>query len=225
MGSPHQFDLKGCLTTTPNHQWEQHLVEYTILKPHIEIMAAKQGNPSLNGRKVLVTGACGWLGSNLITKLVSRGASVVAVDIKDPQPRQDYKYFQADIADRNALAKIWQVEGPFHTVFHCAALHKPMIITHSRQQFIDTNITGTLSLLEESLVQLREGHPTSFVFTSTTSLMINEEIKRSKQTYWIDESLDCRPRNIYGVTKLSAEHICRMFNESYSVPIVVCCYG
>jgi UDP-glucose 4-epimerase len=52
------------------------------------------------------------------------------------------------------------------TVFHTATLHKPHVATHSRQEFIDTNITGTLGLLEEAVTASVE----AFVFTSTTSV-------------------------------------------------------
>lgn len=52
--------------------------------------------------------------------------------------------------------------------------------------------------------------------------MINREIKKGGRVHWVDESLDCRPRNIYGVTKLSAEHLCRMFHEDYKLPLLVC---
>ena len=52
-----------------------------------------------------------------------------------------------------------------HVVFHTATLHKPHIATHIRQDFIDTNITGTLNMLEEAAAGVQV-----FVFTSTTSV-------------------------------------------------------
>ena len=51
-------------------------------------------------------------------------------------------------------------------VYHAATLHKPHVATHSRQDFVDTNITGTLNLLEEAVSAGVE----AFVFTSTTSV-------------------------------------------------------
>ena len=51
-------------------------------------------------------------------------------------------------------------------VYHAATLHKPHVATHSRQDFVDTNITGTLNLLEEAVAAGVE----AFVFTSTTSV-------------------------------------------------------
>src|SRR5262249_37144561 len=66
-----------------------------------------------------------------------------------------------------------------------------------------------------------------FVFTSTTSLMISHEIWSGRErgvpsAIWIDEEMaPLLPRNIYGVSKLSAEHLCRMYSESHGLPMVV----
>jgi nucleoside-diphosphate-sugar epimerase len=53
-----------------------------------------------------------------------------------------------------------------HIVFHAATFHKPHVSTHARQEFIDTNITGTLNLLEEAV----DAGVKSFIYTSTTSV-------------------------------------------------------
>ncbi len=66
-----------------------------------------------------------------------------------------------------------------------------------------------------------------FVFTSTTSLMISQEIRDgkaggAKEAVWIDESMTpLKPRNIYGVTKLAAEELCRLFNHLHKLPVLV----
>jgi UDP-glucose 4-epimerase len=49
-----------------------------------------------------------------------------------------------------------------------------------------------------------------------------QDMRDSGRVYWVDESLDCKPRNIYGVTKLSAEHLCRMYHEMFAIPVLVC---
>ena len=83
-------------------------------------------------------------------------------------------------------------------VFHTASLHKPHVITHSRQEFVDTNITGTLNLLEAAVsvgVQ-------SFVFTSTTSTFGRALTPPpGAPAAWITEDVTPVPKNIYGVTK------------------------
>ncbi len=103
-------------------------------------------------------------------------------------------------------------------VIHTASLHKPHIATHSRQDFVDTNITGTLNLLEEaSLAGVR-----SFVFTSTTSAFgaALESADRAPAA-WITEDVTAIPKNIYGLTKTAAEDLCELFRRRNGLPSVV----
>ena len=90
-------------------------------------------------------------------------------------------------------------------VLHAATLHKPHVGTHSRQDFVDTNITGTLTLLEEAA----SSGVASFVFTSTTSAF-GEALTPPAGTpaAWVTEDVQPVPRNIYGVTKVAAEDLC-----------------
>ena len=67
------------------------------------------------------------------------------------------------IADRDCVARAMQ---GVDAVCHAATLHKPHVATHRRQDFVDTNITGTLNPLEEAVV----AGVNAFVFTSTTSV-------------------------------------------------------
>jgi UDP-glucose 4-epimerase len=110
-------------------------------------------------------------------------------------------------------------------IVHAGALHKPQVATHDPGQFIETNVQGTLNLLQEATA---EGSTVDrFVFTSTTSLMISQEIRDAhrrgiERAFWIDEEMaTLEPRNIYGVSKLSAEHLCRMVHGATGLPIVI----
>ena len=84
---------------------------------------------------------------------------------------------------------------------------------------------GTLNLLEEAVAP--GSKVDRFVFTSTTSLMISQQIRDgraggAREAVWIDETMaPLRPRNIYGVTKLAAEELCRLFNHLHKLPILV----
>jgi UDP-glucose 4-epimerase len=117
------------------------------------------------------------------------------------------------------------VEHAFSThgieaVLHAGALHKPDIARYPGTAFIDANVTGTLNLLEAAVAA---GHD-RFVFTSTTSLMISQDIRQetASSAVWLDESLGpLAPRNIYGVTKLAAEGLCRLHFLEFGLNCVV----
>ena len=108
--------------------------------------------------RILVTGSSGHLGEGLMRVLRADGANVVGLDIL-PGASTD---IVGSIVDRALVRRA--LEG-IDAVLHTATLHKPHVGSHSRQQFIDTNITGTLNLLEESVAANVE----RFIFTSTTS--------------------------------------------------------
>lgn len=103
-------------------------------------------------------------------------------------------------------------------VLHTATLHKPHIATHSRQDFIDTNVTGTLNLLEEATL----ARVNAFVFTSTTSTFGRALIPPpGEPAAWITEAVQCLPKNIYGATKLAGEHLCDMWCHEKGLPCIV----
>src|SRR5687767_13258537 len=103
-------------------------------------------------------------------------------------------------------------------VLHAATLHKPHVATHTRQDFVDTNITGTLNLLEESV----RSHVTAFLFTSTTSTFgLALEPAPGAPAAWIDESVRPIPKNIYGVTKVAAEDLCELAHRNQGLACLV----
>jgi UDP-glucose 4-epimerase len=128
------------------------------------------------------------------------------------------------VVDRALVQRVIGDEG-ITAIVHAAARHKPHIETHDNSEFVAVNVQGTLNLLEEAVA------PGSlvdrFVFTSTTSLMISQEIRDGKAggaqaAVWIDETMaPLKPRNIYGVTKLAAEELCRLFNHLHRLPVLV----
>lgn len=104
------------------------------------------------------------------------------------------------------------------TVFHAATLHKPHVLTHARQDFIDTNITGTLNLLEEAAA----AGVSSFIFTSTTSAFGSALTPPSgAPAAWITEDVKPTPRNIYGVTKTAAEDLCELFHRKQNLACII----
>ena len=103
-------------------------------------------------------------------------------------------------------------------VLHAATLHKPHVATHARQDFVDTNVTGTLNLLEEAVAS----RVRAFVFTSTTSAFGRALVPPAgAPAAWITEDVVPVPRNIYGVTKVAAEDLCELFHHRVGLPCLI----
>jgi len=161
--------------------------------------------------KVLVTGSAGHLGEALVRTLQNTSHEVVGLDIT-PSP---FTSNVGSVADRSCVR---QCMRGVDAVLHAATLHKPHVVTHSRQDFVDTNITGTLNLLEEAA----SSGVASFVFTSTTSAF-GEAVTppAGAPAAWVTEDVRPVPRNIYGVTKAAAEDLCELFHRSHRLACLI----
>ena len=152
---------------------------------------------------ILVTGSAGHLGEALMRTLLEAGHRPIGIDIK----KSDFTDDVGSITDRGFVK---QCMRRVHAVLHTATLHKPHIVTHTRQDFVDTNITGTLNLLEEAMA----AGVGAFVFTSTTSVFGRALTPAPEApAAWITEDVVPVPKNIYGVTKLAAENLCELFHR------------
>ncbi len=161
--------------------------------------------------KVLVTGSSGHLGEALVRTLRTMDHDVIGTDLLP----SDFTDRVGSITDREHIKQCMQgVEAILHT----ATLHKPHVATHSRQSFVDTNITGTLNLLEEAA----EAGVRSFIFTSTTSTFGGALTPApGGPAAWITEEVVPVPKNIYGVTKTAAENLCELFHRNHQLACIV----
>jgi UDP-glucose 4-epimerase len=167
--------------------------------------------------RILLTGSSGWLGQALVPRLEQDGHAVTGLD---PLPAATTRVV-GSVADA-ALVRRTIRDHAIQAVVHAGALHKPNIATHSPTDFVAVNVQGTLNLLEAAVAP--GSAVDRFVFTSTTSLMISNEFLAATtgRAAWITEEWQpLRPRNIYGVTKLAAEHLCRMYHEAHGLAVVV----
>jgi nucleoside-diphosphate-sugar epimerase len=157
---------------------------------------------------ILVTGSSGHLGEALVRTLRDVNNNVRGLDIRPSD-------------SCNAVGSVHDREFVRHSmkdieiVLHTATLHKPHILTRTRQEYIDTNITGTLNLLEEAV----SAGVRAFIFTSTTSVFGNAI--KPNSVLWVTEDVVPVPKNIYGVTKKAAEDLCEIFHRDSQLPCII----
>jgi UDP-glucose 4-epimerase len=163
--------------------------------------------------KVLVTGSAGHLGEALMITLTARGYDVVGIDILP----SEHTHIVGSIVDPAFVNSIMAGAG-FEWVLHAATLHRPHVESHSRQNFVDVNTTGTLNLLEAAVKHAVK----SFVFTSTTGVFGDAmTVKSGDPAVWITEDVVDVPKSIYGVSKKAAEDMCQLMHKLHGLPCIV----
>src|SRR3984893_6413105 len=161
--------------------------------------------------RILVTGSAGHLGEALMRTFERSEHEAIGLDIKSSPAT----HMVGSVTERNFIRRCMQ---NVDAVLHTATLHKPHIATHSRQAFVDTNITGTLNLLEEAA----SASVRSFIFTSTTSAFGNALTPPvDAPAAWVTEDVVPIPKNIYGVTKTATEDLCELFYRNHGLPCLV----
>ena len=161
--------------------------------------------------KILVTGSSGHLGEAFLRTINRKQYDARGLDIK-PGP---YTTHVGSITNsklvNNCMAGI-------DCVIHTATLHKPHIATHSKADFVDVNVMGTLNLLEAA----KQHQVKAFIYTSTTSTFGDAMAPSlSKPAVWITEETVPIPKNIYGVTKTAAEDLCQMYFRNHGLPCLI----
>jgi len=161
--------------------------------------------------RILVTGSAGHLGEALVRAFSGEGHDVVGLDVLASPSTT----VVGTIVDRTCVRRC--MEGA-EAVVHAATLHKPHVGSHVRQAFVDTNVTGTLNLLEEAVAA--GAH--RFVFTSTTSAFGRALTPPpGAPAAWITEDVAPVPRNIYGSTKMAAEDLCELVHRDHGLPCLI----
>jgi UDP-glucose 4-epimerase len=159
--------------------------------------------------RVLVTGSSGQLGAEVCRQL-SGTYSVMGMDAA-PGP---FTQVVGSVEDRAlAFEQVARVDA----VIHVASLHAPHRDRLPRSRFVDVNVQGTLHLLEAAVAHGCK----RFIYTSTTSVYGRAMEPRGDAAIWVTEELIPEPRDIYDVTKLAAEQLCRLIHEEHGLPVII----
>ncbi len=174
----------------------------------------------LKGKKVLVTGADGFIGSHLVERLLEEGCKVKAfcyynsfnswgwLDTFPKEKISEIEIFTGDIRDPNGVRTSMQ---DCDIVFHLAALIAIPFSYHSPDSYIDTNVKGTLNI-----VQAAKDLGIKRVLVTSTS-----EIYGTAQYIPIDEKHPKQPQSPYSASKIGADCIAESFYRSFNLPLTI----
>ncbi|ODS37782.1 MAG: nucleotide sugar epimerase [Candidatus Altiarchaeales archaeon WOR_SM1_86-2] len=181
----------------------------------------------MNFENILVTGSAGFIGAGVAKKLLDKGVEVVGIDnmndyynpelkewrLKRIEKYANFKFFRADIGDRDSLEEIFD-EHEFDAIINLAARAGVRASIEDPWLYLQTNVTGTLNLLELA----REKNIKKIVHASSSSVYGNAEIPFSE-----DENTD-RPVSQYAATKKSSEVLCYTYHYLYGLNITILRY-
>lgn len=174
----------------------------------------------LKNLNILVTGADGFIGSHLTEELVKKGFNVRAfvyynsfnsngwLDSLPVEVKNKIDFFSGDIRDPNGIRKA--MEG-VHVVFHLAALIAIPFSYHSPDSYIDTNVKGTLNILQAA----RDCNVKRILVTSTS------EVYGTAQFVPITESHPKQPQSPYSASKIGADALADSFYRSFDLPVTI----
>ncbi|WPQ60297.1 NAD-dependent 4,6-dehydratase LegB [Chitinophaga sancti] len=174
----------------------------------------------LKGKKVLVTGADGFIGSHLVERLLDEGCKVKAfvyynsfnswgwLDSFPKEKLAQLEVFAGDVRDPNGVRTAMK---DIDIVFHLAALIAIPFSYHSPDSYIDTNVKGTLNI-----VQAAKDLGTARVLVTSTS-----EVYGTAQYIPIDEKHPRQPQSPYSASKIGADCIAESFYRSFDLPLTI----
>ena len=164
--------------------------------------------------KYVVTGGAGFIGSNLVEKLIELGHEVVVIDNlstgKKSNLHPNAKFFQIDLFDTNKSSELIKVLNRADTVFHCAAHARVQRSIKNPTLFEQNNTLGLVNLLESA----HKANVRRFVYSSSSSVYGDLDSLPS------DENSKCNPSSPYALQKYYGEQCCKLFSNIYGIETI-----
>lgn len=186
----------------------------------------------IRNMKILVTGGCGFIGSNLVRMLVqAKGQSVVNVDkltyagnaesLSDLADRPNYNFERVDLCDPLALKAVFERHQPV-AVMHLAAESHVDRSIDGPGEFIQTNIVGTFNLLQVALGYWRDldqNRKNSFRFLHVSTDEVYGSLDADVSAF--SETTPYDPHSPYSASKAASDHLARAWADTYGLPVLV----
>ena len=180
--------------------------------------------------KILVTGGTGFIGSALVRLAIKRGYSIVNVDaltyaaclenLAGVVEKPNYSFEHADIRNRNDLDVIFKKHKP-DAVMHLAAESHVDRSIDSPANFIETNVNGTLNLLEAARSYWRaRGKPREFRFHHISTDEVFGSLPKNPILQFTEDT-PYDPRSPYSASKASSDHLVRAWHKTYGMPVIL----
>ncbi len=165
--------------------------------------------------KTLVTGGAGFIGCAVIDKLQREGHEIFVIDNLSFGKREfinidDDHFYNADILDREAINNIFNKIKP-EIVIHLAAVHFIPYCNQHPYESSNININGTINILENCRIQ--KVQKVFFASTAAVYPIYDEAVSEKHQV---------APLDIYGLSKLTGEHLCNEFHLMTGIPTIIC---
>jgi len=171
--------------------------------------------------KLLITGGCGFIGSELVRQAVAGGHEVINIDVltyaANPEnltsvkTASNYQFAKVDIRDRKAINQIFKTHKP-DAVMHLAAESHVDRSIDGADDFISTNINGTFNLLE-----MVRAHECRFIHISTDE--VYGDLDKDDPAF--TEESPYRPSSPYAASKAASDHLVRAWRRTYDLPVII----
>ena len=179
-------------------------------------------------KKILVTGGCGFIGSNFIQYILQKDPSIFIINLDKLTyagnlmnlsyvPNDRYAFVKGDICDKNILEKLFN-EYNFESIVHFAAESHVDRSIDGPADFIQTNIVGTLNLLEQSREFAFKLKNKDFKFLHVSTDEVYGSLGKKGKFL---ENTPYDPSSPYSASKASSDHLVRAWNKTFDLPVLI----